>query len=91
MAKQKKIPMRKCLATNQSYPKNEMFRVVRTPEGNVVVDEKGRANGRGAYISKTSEAVEIARKKAIFDHHLEIKVPDSIYQELMELLEKDGR
>ena len=46
----KKIPLRRCLATNQSYPKQELFRVVRTPSNEVILDISGKANGRGAYI-----------------------------------------
>ena len=42
----KKIPMRQCLALNESFPKNELFRIVRTPEGQVLVDLKGKTNGR---------------------------------------------
>ena len=62
MAKQKKIPMRRCLATYKSYPKKELFRIVRTPEGEIKVDdEKGKLNGRGAYLSKNIEAIKIAR------------------------------
>ena len=57
MNKPKKIPMRKCLATGTQHPKGEMFRVVRTPEGNVIIDLKGKANGRGGYISKSIEAI----------------------------------
>ncbi len=59
----KKIPMRRCLATGQSFPKKEMLRIVRTPEGEVVVDESGKRNGKGAYLSKTAEALQIVRKK----------------------------
>lgn len=86
MAKQKNNPIRKCVATNESYPKKEMFRIVRTPEGNVIVDDTGKANGRGAYLSKSREAIKIAKQKAVLDRHLEVKVPEAIYQELMDKL-----
>ena len=86
MNKPKKIPLRKCLATNQQFPKKEMIRVVRTPEGNVIVDEKGKANGRGAYISRSLEAVEIAKKKKVFDRQLEVEVPEYIYEELKRII-----
>ena len=48
----KKIPMRSCIVTKEKLPKKELIRVVRTPEGNVIVDETGKANGRGAYLKK---------------------------------------
>lgn len=82
MNKIKKIPLRKCLATNQQFPKKDLIRVVRTPEGTVIVDVKGKANGRGAYISKSLEAVEIAQKRKVLDKQLEITIPEEIYQEL---------
>ena len=81
--KERKVPMRLCLATNQPFPKKEMFRVVRTPEGNVILDLSGKANGRGAYISKSVEAIEIAKKKKVLDRKLEIEVPAEIYDELL--------
>lgn len=86
MNKPKKIPLRKCLATNQQFPKKEMIRVVRTPEGSVIVDEKGKANGRGAYISKSLSAVDIAQKKKLFDRQLEVEVPQEIYNQLRQII-----
>ena len=86
MNKPKKIPLRRCLATGEQFPKKELLRVVRTPEGNVVVDEKGKANGRGAYISRSIEAVDIAKKKKVFDRELEVAVPDEIYDELKRII-----
>lgn len=86
MNKPKKIPLRRCLATGEQFPKKELLRVVRTPEGNVVVDEKGKANGRGAYISRSLEAVEIAKKKKVFDRELEVSVPNEIYDELKRII-----
>lgn len=82
MTKPKKIPMRKCLATNESHPKKEMFRIVRTPEGEVKVDDTGKMNGRGAYLSKSKEAIEIAKTRKVLDRQLEISVPSEVYQEL---------
>ncbi len=86
MNKPKKIPLRKCVATNEQYPKKEMFRVVRTTSGEVIVDMSGKANGHGAYLSKSKKAIEIARKKKVLDKNLEVSVPDSIYDELLEHL-----
>ena len=47
--KTRKIPMRTCVVTREKLPKGELIRVVRTPEGEVIIDETGKANGRGAY------------------------------------------
>lgn len=86
MNKPKKIPLRKCVATNEQYPKKEMFRIVRTPLGSIEIDEVGKMNGRGAYLSKTKKAIEIAKKKKILDKHLEVAVPDEIYERLLKML-----
>lgn len=82
----KKIPMRKCLATNCQFPKKELIRVVKTPEGNVVIDLTGKVNGRGAYISRSKDAVSIAMKKKLFDRQLETVVPNEIYDELLKII-----
>lgn len=83
MTKEKKIPMRKCLATGEQLPKMEMFRIVRTPNGEVIIDDAGKANGRGAYVSKSKDAILLAKKKKCLDRELEVKVPDSIYEDLL--------
>ena len=82
----KKIPMRSCVVTNEKLPKKELIRVVRTPEGNVIVDETGKANGRGAYLKKSIETFEKAKKSKILNKKLEVEVPDSIYDELKMLV-----
>lgn len=86
MNKPKKIPMRKCLVTNERFPKNDLFRVVRTPEGQIIIDLKGKANGRGAYLSKSLDAINLAEKKKVLDRELETSVDKSIYDELRKLI-----
>lgn len=81
----KKIPMRKCVATMESLPKKELIRIVRTPEGTVEIDETGKKNGRGAYLKRSVEAVEIAIKKKSLARSLECDIPESIYDKLKEL------
>ena len=83
--KVKKIPMRSCVVTKEKLPKKELVRVVRTPESEVVIDLSGKANGRGAYLKKDKEVFEKARKSKILNRHLEIEVPDAIFDELMNL------
>ncbi|MBQ1568027.1 MAG: YlxR family protein [Erysipelotrichaceae bacterium] len=82
----KKIPMRRCLATNESFPKKELLRIVRTPEGEVKVDLSGKLNGKGAYLSRSNEALEIARKKKVFDKALEVEVPEEVYEEISRII-----
>ena len=56
--KVKKIPLRTCVITREKLPKKDLLRIVRTPEGNVLVDETGKMNGRGAYIKKDIQVLE---------------------------------
>lgn len=84
--KTKKIPMRTCVVTHEKYPKKELIRVVRTPEGNVVVDTTGKQNGRGAYLKKDKETIEKARTTKVLERHLETSIDDKIYDELIENL-----
>ena len=78
----KKIPMRKCVATNESLPKKELIRIVRTPEATIEIDETGKRNGRGAYLKRSVEAVEIAKKRKALSRSLECPIPDEIFEEL---------
>ncbi len=82
----KKIPMRRCLATNESFPKKELLRIVRTPEGEVKVDLTGKLNGKGAYLSMSKEALEIARNKKVLNRALETEVPEEIYAEIERII-----
>ena len=79
----KKIPMRTCVITGEKLEKKELIRVVRTPEGNVIVDETGKSNGRGAYLKKDVATIEKAKKSKILNKKLEVEVPDYIYDELI--------
>lgn len=78
----KKIPMRRCLATNESLPKKELLRIVRTPEGEVKVDLTGKLNGKGAYIKKSLEALNILKDKKLLNKALETDVSDNVYKEI---------
>ncbi|MCM3610837.1 YlxR family protein [Planococcus sp. MERTA32b] len=86
MALQKKIPLRKCVATGEMHPKKEMIRIVRSKEGEVSVDLTGKKSGRGAYVSKSEAAVAAAKKKKVLDNQLEVKVPEEIYEELLRVV-----
>lgn len=82
----KKIPMRSCVVTKEKLPKKELIRVVRTPEGKVVIDETGKVNGRGAYLKKDAEVFEKAKKTKVLNRHLEIEIEDSVFDELNKLI-----
>ena len=84
----KKIPMRRCVATNESLPKKELLRIVRTPEGSVEVDGTGKRNGRGAYLKKSMEALEIAKKKKSLSRSLECEISEEVYANIAEYIQK---
>lgn len=90
MSTKRKIPLRKCVATGEMLPKKSMLRIVRSKDGEVSVDVTGKKSGRGAYISKSLEAVELARKKNILERHLEVSIPDEIYDELIRLIRRES-
>ncbi len=87
----KKVPMRKCVATGEMKPKKELVRIVRSKEGEVSIDQTGKKSGRGAYLSKDKEAVLLAKKKNTLSNHLQADIDESIYNELLELIEKENR
>ncbi|MDQ0214261.1 putative RNA-binding protein YlxR (DUF448 family) [Oikeobacillus pervagus] len=91
MAVQKKIPLRKCVATGEMKPKKEMIRIVRSKEGVVSIDPTGKKSGRGAYISKDQEAILLAKKKEILSKQLNVEIDDTLYDELLQFVEKENK
>ena len=85
----KKIPLRRCVVTKEQLPKKELLRIVRDKDGNVTVDLTGKANGRGAYIKKDIEVLNIAKDKKILDRALEVKIEDNVYNEIEEIIKKN--
>ena len=86
--KQRKIPLRTCVVTKESLPKQELLRIVRTPEKVVKVDETGKLNGKGAYIKKDLAVLEKAMKSKILEKRLECKIEGSVYEEIRNIIEK---
>lgn len=84
--KEKKKILRTCVASKEVCEKKDLVRIVRTPEKTVIVDLKGKANGRGAYLKKDKDIILQAKKSKVLDRKLEIEVPDEIYSELLELV-----
>lgn len=84
--KEKKLVLRTCVCSKEQCEKKDLFRIVRTPSGEVLVDLKGKENGRGAYLKKDKEIILKAQKTKVLDKKLEANVPDSIYDELLGLL-----
>ena len=82
----KKIPLRRCLASNQMFPKNELLRIVKTPIGEVVIDRTGKVNGHGAYLRKDAEIFAIAKKRRLLDKAFGMAVSDEVYDSLSNYL-----
>ena len=80
--KQKKIPLRQCLGCNERKAKKELLRVVRTPEGEIVLDFTGKRSGRGAYICQDIKCLKKARKSRRIDKNLECEIPDEVYDRM---------
>ena len=75
----KKVPMRKCVACQESKPKNELLRIVRTPDHEIMVDLSSKKSGRGAYICYNNECLKNAIKKNILERKLETKINNDVY------------
>ena len=89
--KVKKVPLRTCVITKESLPKQELLRIVRTPEMEVKVDETGKLNGRGAYIKKSLEVLEKAKKSKLLEKRLECSIDESVYEEIKNIIENKAR
>lgn len=83
----KKIPMRQCTGCREMKPKRELIRVVRSPENEIALDFKGKAQGRGAYVCHSQECLKKAIKSKALERSLEVSIPDEIYLQLKEQME----
>ena len=80
--KPRKIPERQCLGCNSHKPKVELLRVVRTPEGEVVLDFTGKKSGRGAYICRDVNCLKKARKSGRIGRSLDCEIPEAVYDRM---------
>ena len=89
----KKIPMRQCLGCREMKPKRELLRVVRSPEGEVSLDTRGKKPGRGAYVCPNADCMKKAIKTRALSRALETEIPEEVMQRLAAELEegKDGQ
>ena len=78
----KKIPMRQCVGCGEMKNKREMMRVLKTPEGPIVLDATGRKNGRGAYLCKSLDCLKKARKNRGLERSFQMSIPDEVYDSL---------
>ena len=81
---QKKVPVRRCVGCGEHMPKGELVRVLRTPEGEVILDLTGKKSGRGAYICKKAACLKKARKSRRIETSLECSIPETVYDRMEE-------
>lgn len=79
---QKKIPMRQCLGCREMKPKKELIRVVRSPEGSIGLDFRGKASGRGAYICPNADCLKKAVRAKALERAFSAPIPPEIYEKL---------
>lgn len=83
----KKIPMRQCVGCREMKPKKELVRVVRSPEGEISLDFRGKAPGRGAYLCPQTECMKKAIKSKALERGFDCQIPQAIYDALLERME----
>ena len=82
MAIRKKLPVRTCLGCQQPKEKRSLIRIVRTPEGEILIEPTGKKSGRGAYICPDSDCLKRAKKAGRLERAFGAPVPDEIYESL---------
>ncbi|HIR86119.1 MAG TPA: YlxR family protein [Candidatus Limivicinus faecipullorum] len=89
---EKKIPLRQCLGCREMKPKKELIRVVRSPDGEISLDFKGKASGRGAYLCPEPACLKKAVRAKALERALSVSIPPEIYEKLREQMEggRDG-
>lgn len=84
---EKKIPMRQCVGCREMRPKRELVRVVRSPEGEISVDLRGKKSGRGAYVCRDAGCLKKAIKSRALGRAFGVEVPEEIYETLRAQME----
>lgn len=89
--KKRKIPMRKCILSNEMKPKKDMIRVVQNKEGEISADASGKKQGRGAYVSKDVELVEKAQASQKLEQFFKASQEEltPVYKEIIRLIYRE--
>lgn len=91
----KKVPMRTCIGCGQVREKKDLIRIVRTPEGELLVDRTGKTNGRGAYLCRNPECLEQAFRRKSLNRAFAAEIPredvDAVKAELADLVRSTGK
>ena len=85
----RKVPLRRCMGCNESKPKKELVRVVRTSEGEALLDLAGRKPGRGAYVCRSADCLRLARKARRLERAFSCQIPDEVYERMEEELSRN--
>ena len=85
----KKPPIRQCIGCREQKPKNELLRVVRTPEGTVLLDFRGKVSGRGAYLCRNTDCLKRAIKSRALERNLEVPIPEELRERLLSEMEAE--
>ncbi|MBQ7736837.1 MAG: YlxR family protein [Oscillospiraceae bacterium] len=83
----KTIPIRQCIGCRTQKPKTELIRVVRSPEGNVSLDFRGKVSGRGAYLCRDAACLKKAQKSRALERSLAVPIPQEVYERLLSEME----
>jgi len=86
MPKEKKIPLRTCIACRETREKKELVRIVRTSEGEIFADFSGKASGRGAYVCKSAECARRLKKQRALNKTFSMDVGNDVYERIEEAL-----
>ena len=86
----KKIPLRQCVGCREMKPKKELIRVVRSPEGTISLDFRGKAPGRGAYLCPDAACLKRAMKAKALNRAFETEIPQEIYEDLLVRMEEEN-
>lgn len=86
---EKKIPLRRCAGCSAKKEKRDLIRIVKTPEGQVLLDENGRTNGRGVYLCRDRACLTKAQKTRRPEKSLGCAIPDAVWKALLEKTEHE--
>ena len=92
MASTKRIPQRMCIGCGACKDKRELIRVIRTPEDEITLDDTGKKNGRGAYLCRSTECLNKAKKSKGLERSFKMPIPAGVYEELLkEMVQLEAR
>ncbi len=90
MSTQRKVPCRQCVGCRTMFEKRELIRVVKSPEGAISLDFKGKAPGRGAYLCHNAECLKKARRSKALERAFSVSIPDEVYDSLEREMEANN-